>query len=47
MAISYDTEDLGKTLDKLEAQLSKSEEAKPETAADLAKSHGGGGERRD
>jgi hypothetical protein len=38
MAIKYDTEDLKETLDKLDAQLSKSEPEPPDTAADLVKS---------
>jgi len=35
---TYDQEELGKTLDKLDQQLSKSEEPKEDTAADLVKS---------
>jgi len=38
MAIKYDTEELGKTLDKLDAALSKAEPEKEETSADLVKS---------
>src|SRR5262249_45446663 len=37
MAIKYDTDELGKTLDKLDQQLSKADD-KPETSADLVKS---------
>src|SRR5215467_16378893 len=38
MAIKYETEDLQKTLDKLDAQLSKAEPETEDTAADLVKS---------
>lgn len=38
MPPKYDKDDLGKTLDKLEAQLEKSDPAKEETTADVVKS---------